>query len=210
MSSDTFPASEFDDWAANYDADVQDSAFPFSGYAGVLRLIFEQAALQPGMNVLDLGVGTGNLAALFVQAGCRVRGLDFSARMLEIAARKLTGVTLAQGDLREALPAALDGRYDALVSGYTFHHFPLGEKVEIARRLLDKYARPGAPLLVGDIAFADAAAQESLRRALGEAWEQEEYWLADAAETAFAATGMRLVFTPVSNCAGVFRILQNL
>lgn len=209
MDGDPFPVSEFDDWAAQYDADVANSAFPFTGYADVLRLIFEQAAPRPGMDVLDLGVGTGNLAALFARVGCRVRGLDFSGRMLEMAARKLPGMTLAQGDLRDALPAALAGRYDALVSGYTFHHFPLAQKVEIARRLLEQHARPGAPLLVGDIAFTGAAAQDALRRALGAAWEQEEYWLADEAAAAFAAAGMRLAFTPVSNCAGVLRIRES-
>jgi len=39
-------------------------------------------------SVVDLGCGTGSLSVLLAQAGHRVRGLDVSARMLEVAHQK--------------------------------------------------------------------------------------------------------------------------
>lgn len=104
------------------------------------------------------------------------------------------------------LPTAFRRRYDHIVSGYTFHHFPLEQKAAIARRLLDEHAHPGAALLIGDIAFPSRAAQDALSAALGDAWEAELYWLADETAAAFAAAGMAAEFTPFSDCAGVFAI----
>lgn len=206
--TDRFPPSEFDDWAATYDDSVQSSEFPFTGYPQVLQTILTRAALLPGAAVLDLGTGTGALAALFAAAGCQVWATDFSEEMLVRARVKLPGVSFACADVRAPLPASFPRRYAAIVSAYTFHHFPLPEKVTITRRLLDEHALPGAPLLIGDIAFADAAAQDSLRAALGDAWDEEFYWLADETAAAFAAAGMDARFTPLSNCAGVFSITR--
>lgn len=206
MPTDLFPPSEFDDWAATYDQSVQSTDFPFTGYSQVLRAIFDLAALPPGAAVLDLGTGTGAIAALFARAGCRVWGIDFSSEMLIRARAKLPTAVFACADVRDPLPPGFPRRYDAIVSGYTFHHFPLPEKVALARRLVDELLPPGAPLLVGDIAFASAAAEDDLRRALGEAWEQEYYWLADQTLPALTAAGLEARFHPISPCAGVFEI----
>ena len=206
MPADLFPPSDFDDWAPEYDDSVQSTDFPFTGYDRVLRTILDQADPRPGAQVLDLGTGTGNLAALFAGRGCRIWGLDFSAAMLRIAARKLPAAALALADARDPLPPAFQRRYDHIVSGYTFHHFPLEQKAAIARRLLDEHAHPGAALLIGDIAFLNPGAQDALRAALGDAWEEEFYWLADETAAAFAAADMAAKFTPLSDCAGVFAI----
>jgi ubiquinone/menaquinone biosynthesis C-methylase UbiE len=78
---------EFDDWAATLDQDVLEYAekFPFIGYTLVLDEVVRQAAVQPGLPVLDLGIGTGNLAGRFLTMDCPVYGLDFSSKMLAAA-----------------------------------------------------------------------------------------------------------------------------
>ena len=54
----------FDKWAADYDKSVRtDREFPFAGYESVLDEIVISAGIFPGITVLDLGTGTGNLAA---------------------------------------------------------------------------------------------------------------------------------------------------
>ena len=64
----------FDAWAADYDSTVlaADHQFPFAGYQDVLDEIVYQSQVQPCMTVLDLGTGTGNLAAKFLAQGCQV------------------------------------------------------------------------------------------------------------------------------------------
>lgn len=74
----------FDRWAADYDRSVAMSGeFPFIGYEMVLTQVVSKALPVPGLRVLDLGIGTGNLAQKL--AGCEVWGLDFSGEMLEQA-----------------------------------------------------------------------------------------------------------------------------
>lgn len=70
----------FDKWAQTYDRDVgrPSDNFPFAGYAQALQTVWEQSQAEPGMTVLDLGVGTGNLAKFFVEAGWAIEYLPVS------------------------------------------------------------------------------------------------------------------------------------
>jgi putative AdoMet-dependent methyltransferase len=202
-----YPAADFDEWAATYDESVaSDSGFPFDGYSVVLRTVVDVARPVAGQKVLDLGVGTGNLSLPFALAGCDVSGLDFSSEMLARAAIKLPRARLAQADIRKPWPSEFQGRFGLIVSAYTFHHFSLAEKVEIMLRLRERHLDRGGVIVIGDIAFEDAAHQAAVRRAVGDEWEQEEYWLADESLAAFAAAGVEARFVQVSSCAGVFTV----
>ncbi len=202
-----FPPSEFDDWANSYDESVRtDTAFPFDGYDRVLETVVNEAAVSPGDLVLDLGAGTGNLSALFVERGCQIWGVDFSEKMLQHARHKLPQASFAQADIREPLPADFPQHYHAIVSGYTFHHFPLDEKVRLVRRLLTDHLLSGGRLVIGDLMFRDATDEDDLRRAMGEEWEQEFFWLADEAIAALAEAGIASRFVKISSCAGVLTV----
>ncbi|MEM7337330.1 MAG: class I SAM-dependent methyltransferase [Actinomycetota bacterium] len=79
-------------------------------------------ALRPGGLVLEVGVGTGRLAAPLVAAGLRVVGIDASVAMLARAADRRLGVGLVGGDMR-ALP--MRGPVDvALVAFNTLFNVP--------------------------------------------------------------------------------------
>jgi len=204
--SDLFQPDEFDTWASSYDLDVQgEKGFPFEGYAAVLQGIADRAEARPADSVLDLGAGTGNLTLLFARAGCEVWGLDFSSKMLALAHTKLPQAVFGQADLREEWPPAFRRRFDRIVSGYTFHHFPLGEKVALVKRLINENLLPDGRLLIGDISFRDAAAEDLVRQAMGSDWEQEYFWLADEALAAFSLAGIAARFVAISPCAGIFQ-----
>ena len=204
-----FPASEFDDWAASYDESTWNAnGFPFDGYSDVLDTIVKLAEPLPGAAVLDLGIGTGNLSQRLVEKSCRIWGVDFSIEMLKLAQVKLPSAVLALADLRAPFPPDFPPRFDCIVSAYTFHHFPLEEKVDLVRRLMEKSLNPESKLVIGDIAFKNAASEELCRRELGDEWEQEYYWLADESLSAFNLAGIHAAYSPVSSCAGVFQLIR--
>jgi len=198
-----FPSSNFDDWAETYDVSVSVDQFPFFGYWDVLRRIIAQAEPIPGLSVLDLGTGTGNLASRLAALGCDLWCTDFSAPMLEKARQKLPGSHLVHHDLRGDWPTELNRPFDRIVSAYVFHHFELDEKIHILRGLLPHLA-PNGRIIIGDIAFQNAAAQEKMKIGIGGEWEQEFYWLADESLSALQEAGIHVEYTQVSSCAGVF------
>jgi SAM-dependent methyltransferase len=109
--------SLFDPLARYYDLDLQ-------GYAHDL-LFFENFARHAGPPVLELGVGTGRVAAHLAEAGIAVTGIDSSPAMLEAARARISGtakrrLTLHQADLREF---ELDGQFEmAFAALNTFGH----------------------------------------------------------------------------------------
>lgn len=205
--TDPFPPEEFDAWATNYDQSVSETqGFPFTGYQKVLDKIVELANPLPGMHVLDLGTGTGNLALRFAALGCELWGTDFSAAMLAKAKRKLPKMRLFQADLRGDWPQELHCHFDRIVSAYVFHHFELDKKVQIITDLANLRLDSEGRIIIADIAFQDQSALEVEKRTVGDEWEDEYYWLANEILPVLQDTGLNTIFHPISSCAGVFEI----
>jgi ubiquinone/menaquinone biosynthesis C-methylase UbiE len=52
------------------------------GHEALFGMMFEY--VLPGQPILDIGIGTGLIAALFKKAGLEVYGIDISGEMLEV------------------------------------------------------------------------------------------------------------------------------
>ncbi len=198
----------FDRWAGTYDDAVRSAAgFPFAGYDRVLNEIVLLADAGPGMRVLDLGTGTGNLAARFTALGCEVVGIDFSPGMLAAARRKVPEARFVRADLRGD-PESLRGhRFDRIVSAYVFHEFDLATKTSLLGRLAcDRLTEQGV-IIIGDIAFPTVKGREEAHRRWAAEWDEEEhYWAADEAVAACTKAGLHVQYVQVSSCGGVFVI----
>ena len=110
----------------------------------VTKQILSIAALADGGRVLDVGGGTGRIAAGLRVNGTRVVVLDSSRDMLAQARRK-GGMALVQASaLRIPFP---DGAFDLAMCVDAFHHLPQPHAVaaEVARVL-----RPGGILFIQD------------------------------------------------------------
>ena len=71
--------------APGWDARAYDESFRFvSDHAGDLVALLDP---QPGERILDLGCGTGRLAAAIAECGASVTGVDSDAAMIEAARR---------------------------------------------------------------------------------------------------------------------------
>ena len=86
------------------------------------RQLVEDAGVQPGDDVLDLGCGTGALTRAAAEASHtgRVTGIDLSAEMIAHARRLGGGAHYVEGDIsRLAQP---EGSVDVVVSALALHH----------------------------------------------------------------------------------------
>jgi demethylmenaquinone methyltransferase/2-methoxy-6-polyprenyl-1,4-benzoquinol methylase len=142
-------------------------------------------ALSPGGRLLDLGGGTGDLAALLARVvPCAVTVLDASPHMLRYASG-LPDVEAVVGDAA-AMPF-VDGRFDAALVCDAFHHF---RAPEAAVRELARVVRPGGSVVVVEI---DAGARTTraigvVERALG---EPAGFLRPDALAALLGAAGIR-------------------
>lgn len=91
------------------------------------------------------------------------------------------------------------------MSAYVFHHFELDEKIRLIKMLAESLI-PGGGLVIADISFLDAGALETVKRSLGEQWEDEYYWIAAEAISALEQVGLKVKYVPVSFCAGAYKI----
>jgi ubiquinone/menaquinone biosynthesis C-methylase UbiE len=133
------------DWALP----LYDPIVKLLGGEAARKTLVEQAALGPGMRVLDLGCGTGGLALLIKQRhpDVRVVGLDPDPRALARARRKAAraGVDLQldQG-FGDALPYPA-ATFDRVLSAFVLHHLPTEEKVSTLREA-HRVLAPGSAL----------------------------------------------------------------
>jgi putative AdoMet-dependent methyltransferase len=222
MPTDENRRQLFDDWAKDYDRMLaRDSAaqeggaqeggaqegadFPFDGYERVLDEIVSAAEPRAGMQVLDLGIGTGKLAARFAGLGCEIWGIDFSAQMLARARERVPDAVLVQGDLLGEWPAPLDRRFDRVVSAYVLHEFDLSTKVALLQRWVEGHLAAHGRIVIGDIAFPTAQARDLAHSRWADAWDEEEaYWAAGEAMAACARVGLEVRYRQISSCGGVF------
>jgi len=141
-------------------------------FADLLALI----PVRPGLRVVDLGCGTGELTRRLADAlpGSAVLGIDTSAAMLERAAAVArSGLTFAQAALE-----TVDGPWDVVFSHTAIHWVP--DHATLVPRLL-RVLRPGGRLAVqlpsnhGHFThrlIAEVAGEAPFRAALG-GWTRE-------------------------------------
>lgn len=197
----------FDVWADGYDESVrladESDAYPFAGYATILKEIYGRVCASGAKAVLDIGFGTGTLAGQLYQQGCDVFGQDFSSRMIQLAQGKMPRAKLYQGDFSLGLVQELkQQRYDAIIATYALHHLTGEQKAAFLQELLPLLQDNGC-IYVGDVAFATRAQLEQCKAQAGDDWDASEiYFVYDELKQAFP----QLRFEPVSHCAGLLTL----
>jgi putative AdoMet-dependent methyltransferase len=203
----------FDHWAKDYDTTVRstDSEFPLGGYDEVLAEVVRLAEARPQMRILDLGIGTGNLAEFFMRRGCAVWGIDFSAEMLVKARAKLPQAKLIQVNLLNHWPADLQQPFDRVVSAYVLHEFDLETKISLLQRIAAQHLSTSGWIVIADIAFPTIASRLEASRHWADAWDEDEtYWAAEEAIAASEAAGFTATYRQVSKYGGVFTFRRGL
>ena len=117
------------------------------------RCLVEQACIESGHQVLDLGCGTGTLTLMIkrTQQEAEVVGLDGDPKVLEIAKAKVARagqeITMDYG-MAYQLPYP-DDSFDRVLSSLLFHHLTRENKVRTLTEVF-RVLRPGGQLHVAD------------------------------------------------------------
>ncbi len=109
-------------------------------------LIAAAAGLQPGMNVLEVGCGTGLFTERFAATGCRLTAVDLSPDLLARARERVKGTDTVRFELRPFEECGDIGPFDAIVGSSVLHHLSLPRALHTMIALL----KPG-----GRWAFAE-------------------------------------------------------
>src|SRR5438270_1638989 len=133
----------YDHWASTYDDDA--NPLPVLERAFVEQLLGD----VHGLNVLDLGCGTGRHAISMADRGARVTAVDFSDRMLERAKQKRgdANITFHVCDLATPLPFAA-ATFDLVLCALVLDHIAALENLFSEMR---RVCRPSGFVVVSTV-----------------------------------------------------------
>lgn len=113
---------------------------------GAAEVILASAEAGPGLSLLDVATGAGNVAIPAALGGARVTGLDLTPKLLDVARKRAAEagveVSFIEGDAEE-LPFDNDS-FDRVTSCFGVMFAP---RQELAASELARVARPGATIV---------------------------------------------------------------
>jgi ubiquinone/menaquinone biosynthesis C-methylase UbiE/NAD-dependent dihydropyrimidine dehydrogenase PreA subunit len=113
--------------------------------------------IKPGMNVLDMGCGTGELMSYALQKGALVTGIDISDKMLSVAQRRFKEKGLGKKtELHHAGVTELDrlfkdNRFDLVISTLVFSELYPDERRWAYREIHRVLKDTGTLILAGEV-----------------------------------------------------------
>lgn len=165
----------FDTWASTYARDLENANGILEGYETSIEAAVEACPVTRDMQLLDIGIGTGNFAERFEAKGAVVFGIDLSEAMVAECEKLHPTYVLRTGTF-QVIPFS-ENAFDVVVSSFCFHEVPPSERLDACREV-NRVLRKGGHLCLLDIIFASHAAMEEARRHMLSHWDDsEEYSL---------------------------------
>ncbi|RXI96410.1 class I SAM-dependent methyltransferase [Anaerobacillus alkaliphilus] len=188
----------FDNWAESYDHSVSGKDLEyeevFSNYDEILQAVTDRVK----GNIVEFGVGTGNLTIKLLENGHRVVGFEPSTTMREKAEEKLSNATIVNGDFLEF---QTDMSIDAFVSTYAFHHLTDAEKAEAVSKYSSLLAKNGKVVFADTVFESEATKADVIQSSkkkgflnLAQDLETEYYTTIPVLRSIFEANGFSVQF----------------
>jgi len=193
----------FDKWAQSYDTAVRggDKEYEevFERYDQILNSVADKAY----GNVVEFGVGTGNLTEKLLQRGLRVWGIEPSKGMRKKAKEKFPRLQLINGDFLHF--PHVDAAIDSIVSSYAFHHLTDEEKDQ-ALALYSQLLRKNGKIIFADTLFEDKKSKQAILKdaeqrgffQLHHDLKTEYYPLKETMANLFQKNGFDVSFAPLN------------
>ena len=129
-------------------------------------LLLDMAGIGAGSEVLDVACGPGMVACAAAKRAGRVLGIDLTPAMIDQAMLLQAKLGLRNLAWRIGEAAALpfeSGRFDAVVTRYSAHHFP---DPDLVFAEMVRVAKPGARVTIADMVLPgnNAAAYDRMER----------------------------------------------
>ncbi len=163
----------FDNWASSYDQDLRNANGILEDYETSLKAASQVCTVSSGVQVLDIGIGTGKFAQLLEAQGANISGIDLSESMIDECRKLHPGYDLQIGTFQQ-IPFA-DNAFDAVVSSFCFHEVPLEER-QTACEEVYRVIRKGGMACLLDIMFASNAAVAEARKSMLDQWDDSEVY----------------------------------
>lgn len=172
----------FDEWAETYDVNIQEQSTGldlFQNYEIVLNKVYHESlqGIKTGDIILDIGVGTGALASMYLAHAFEVIGVDPSRQMLLKAKEKHPSMKLRVGDFLK-LPVE-NHTVNRIVTTYALHHLTDEEKAYALDEML-RVMKPDGKIIIGDMMFSNISAREAFIKTLStedKAAVEDEYYM---------------------------------
>lgn len=201
----------FNSWADSYDEDVKvdrGALKIYENYNKVLNKVYEKSTITgENISVLDIGVGTGNLAKKFLENNYRVVGIDQSREMLRVAKHKYPNLKVRLGEFLK-IPFN-DKVFDIIVSTYAFHHLNSEEK-SLAIKEMIRVLKDNGKIVIGDLMFKNRVEEESVLKELTEVQvdeiKDEYYSYIDELESEFMKYNKKLNYEKIDRFISVIEV----
>jgi len=152
----------FDQWAPVYDKTVYDLKGEygevFENYDTILNEICNKLSGDSFKNILEIGIGTGNLTQCLKFRGFNIVGIEPSLEMRKISSAKLKDTVILNGSF---LNIPIDFNFDGIVTSYALHHLSYEEK-KMAIAYLDGYLNKGGKIVIADTMYETVEYKEAL------------------------------------------------
>jgi len=206
---------EYDILATTYDQDVTDMVrlglFPYEGYDDLLdtiaTMIDNQTRLETA-NILDLGIGTGNLYAKIKPEKFHLTGIDFSRKMLDITQLKHPESLLFIHDYMKGIPDSLrQEHYDFIISTYSIHHQDINELLDFIHYYL-QFLNPFGKMILGDVLFLDPQSKQMAHKQYIDSWNENVHYHVYHQLVSKMTERLSLSFMKLSRVSGLI-IIEN-